>query len=168
MQERPDDSTAALRAAARERLTYGLAAYAFAGWSAAVMVVFSWIVLGTVAGDAPVIGPAIMVTVFFGGAAALLLRHFYQTRAFRRACVTAGAPCWGRVSAHGRAFNPFSSSRKHTVTVALVGTTPVWTVLSSTDETLQRSAPIGASLPGWLHPDGRRAFYPLEIGLLTG
>lgn len=163
----PDDPTAALRVAARARLTHGIGSYAFAGWSAAIMVVFSWIVLGTTAGSGPVVGPAIMVFVFFGGAAALMLRHYYRTRAFRRACVTSGAPCWGRVSAHGRAFNPFSSSRKHTVTVELLGGTPCRTVVSSTDQALQQSAPLGANLPGWLHPDGGRVFYPIEIGVFT-
>ncbi len=161
-----EDPTAGLRAAVRGRLTHGIGVYAFAGWSAALMVVFSWGVLGTAGGGGPVLGPAIMVLVFFGGASALMLRHFYATRAFRRVCVAEGVPCWGRVLAHGRAFNPFSSARKHTVTLEFLGATgPCRAVLSSPDDALPRSAPVGSSLPGWIHPDGRHAFFPLEVGI---
>jgi hypothetical protein len=162
------DPTMAMRDAARERLTHGLRSYAFAGWSAVIMVLFSWVVFGVVGtrGDGPVVGPALMVFVFFGGAGALMLRHFYRKRAFRRACVDEGAPIWGRVVGHGRAFNPFSSARKHTVTVELMGTSSSrQTLLSSTDEAIWHRAPPGTSLPGFLHPDGNRAFFPLEVGV---
>lgn len=154
------------RGAARERLSRDILGYAIAGWACVMMVVFSWIVFGLTGMNGPGITPVLMALVFFGGAGWLMLRKFYGTRALRRCCVDRGMPCVGRVVAQGRAFNPFSSSRKYTVTVEYHGDRgPLRAILSSTDPSLHHRAPLGTTVPGWVDPRDQQAFFPLELGL---
>lgn len=142
------------------RVNRGLVGYAVAGWACVGMVALALAVL-TVASVGVGVVPLLMVLLFFGGGAVYFLYTYYATVRFRLRCLRHHTPCVGRVEGHGRAFTPFSSSRRHTLLVSYY----VGDGIRRDSVTLPRAAqvgryPHGALLEGWYHPDGR-AYFPL-------
>jgi hypothetical protein len=145
-------------------VNHGLVGYAVAGWASVGMIVFSFVVVAGIAGRGePSAGaaPLLMVVVFFGTAAVVFLGKYYRTTRFRQQCLRHQVRCAGRVEDHGRAFNPFSSTRRYTLRVGYQCGGPVrWESVVLPGSVAVGRYPVGSVIEGWAHPGGR-AYFPV-------
>lgn len=143
--------------------SHGIAGYAIAGWASLAMVVFATVaMIGSVGLNADSAAPLVMVFLGFGGVGAAMLRKYYGTRRFRLAAIGHQVPCEGRVHAHGRAFNPFSSTRSHTLVVRYQDGPDVrQTAIKVADAASAQRFPPGSLVQGWRHPDGG-VYFPIQ------